>query len=176
MNESKNNYIDNAAFYAALIKYKAECDASPDNIPQVSNYIGNCIIKIAEGMARRPNFNGYSWRNDMIGDGIETCIRYVKSFDPEKSKNPFGYFSQIVWYAFISRIQAEKKQSKIKREILRFADADIMTLQEHDKDGEFTANINEFLSSIGDEETIMHKEPKTIAPGKLEQFMEKRTT
>lgn len=166
-------YVNKEAMYAALQEYKIACKANPDNIPRVPEYIGECIVKIAEGMAKRPNFNRYSWIDDMKGDGIETCLKYVKSFDPEKSKNPFGYFSQVVWYSFISRIQSEKKQSKIKREIVRHANFDTMTLQEHDSDGEFTANINEFLASIGDDAPVDVPTPKAVPKGKLESFFDK---
>lgn len=165
-------YVNKEAFYNALVEYKIACEANPENIPKVPDFIGACILKIADGMAKRPNFNRYSWIEDMKGDGIETCLKYVKSFDPDKSKNPFGYFSQVIWYSFISRIQLEKKQSKIKREIIRHANFDTMTLQEHDEDGEFTANINEFLASIGDD-TPIHVTHKTAPKGKLESFFEK---
>lgn len=144
-------YVNNADFYAALVEYKKLCVASPDDIPTVPRYIGECLLKIATNLARRPNFAGYSWRDDMIGDAVETCLKYVKSFDPELSKSPFGYFTQCCWYSFIGRITLEKKQSKIKRELVRYANFDSFSLQGHDEDGEFTMQLQDFLTGIGDD-------------------------
>ena len=82
-------------------------------VPPVSNYLGECFLKIANHLSYRPNFINYTYRDDMISDGIENCLQYIHNFDPEKSKNPFAYFTQIIYYAFIRRIQKEKKQTHI---------------------------------------------------------------
>jgi len=165
-------YVDPVKFYEALVAYKADCALFPvDEPPRVPEYIGECILKIAQNLARRPNFANYSWRNDMIGDAIETSLKYVKSFDPTRSKSAFGYFSQICWFAFIGRIQTEKKQGKIKREMVRYANFDTFALQEADMDGEYVTQMNEFLLSLGDEPA--HVTPVKKAPkGKLEAFFD----
>ena len=82
--------------------------------PIVSRYIGECIMLIATRLATRPNFVGYSYKDEMISDGIENCLAYIHNFNPEKSTNPFAYFTQIIYYAFLRRIQKEKKQLYIK--------------------------------------------------------------
>lgn len=110
-------YIDNKLFFEEMKKYKELCRISDEKneiSPKIPNYIGECFYKIATKLANKPNFINYSYKEEMIGDGIENCINYVKSFDPEKSNNPFAYFTQIVWHSFIHRIQKEKKQQYIK--------------------------------------------------------------
>lgn len=102
-------------------KFKQACsDAEEmgDNPPPVPNYIGECFLKIANGLSYRPNFINYTYRDEMISDGIENCLMYVYNFNPDKSKNPFAYFTQIIYYAFIRRIQREKKQTHIKHKII----------------------------------------------------------
>ena len=113
----KKNYVNNKDLLNALIEYRAnvaEAENVGDKVPQVPNYIGECIYLIATRLATKPNFSGYSYKEDMISDGIENCLQYIHNFNPEKSQNPFAYFTQIIWYAFLRRIQKEKKQMYIK--------------------------------------------------------------
>ena len=106
------HYINNADFLKALIDYKTRKSENPKE--PIPNYIGECWMKIAEGLSHKPNFINYPHREDMIGDGIENCLMYFNNFDPEKSKNPFAYFTQIIYYAFLRRIGKEKKQLYVK--------------------------------------------------------------
>lgn len=113
----KRNYVNNKDLLAALIEYQKQCkeaEDSGDEPPRVPNYVGECIYQIATRLATKPNFSGYSYKDDMISDGIENCLQYIHNFDPEKSSNPFAYFTQIIWYAFLRRIQKEKKQMYIR--------------------------------------------------------------
>lgn len=113
----KRNYVNNPDLLQALIEYRAACkeaEDAGDRNPQVPEYIGKCILLIATRLATKPNFSGYSYKEEMISDGIENCLQYIHNFDPEKSQNPFAYFTQIIWYAFLRRIQKEKKQTYIK--------------------------------------------------------------
>lgn len=101
------NYVNNADLLNALILYKKVCkeaEDSGDPLPKVPDYIGQCIMQIATRLATKPNFYNYSYKEDMIMDGIENCLLYINNFDPEKSSNPFAYFTQIIWYAFLRRI------------------------------------------------------------------------
>jgi len=95
-------------------KLLKESEAVGDNTPPVTDYIGKCFWDIACGLANKPNFINYTYKDEMIMDGVENCIRYCHNFDPEKSKNPFSYFTQIIYYAFLRRIEKEKKQTYIK--------------------------------------------------------------
>ena len=69
--------------------------------PPISNYLGSCFLKIATHLSYKPNFVNYMFREDMISDGIENCVQYIHNFDPEKSKNPFAYFTQVIHLSLI---------------------------------------------------------------------------
>jgi len=121
MEKKKQHYLDNKEFLRALIEYKksvAKAKESGLPKPRVNNYIGGCFLKIATHLSYRPNFINYMYKDDMICDGIENCIQYVDNFDPEKSTNPFAYFTQIVYYAFLRRIAKEKRQMDIKDKLI----------------------------------------------------------
>jgi len=112
-----SHYIDNKKFLEEIINYKKEVKkAKRENLPKpgVNNYIGQCFMDIAENLAKKPNFANYPFKEEMIGDAVENCMMYTTNFDPAKSKNPFAFFTQIIFYAFLRRIQKEKKQLYIK--------------------------------------------------------------
>ena len=114
MNKNKKqHYVNNNDFLDAMVTYRdlvIDCKTSDASRPKMPNYIGECFIKIATHLSYKPNFINYTFRDEMIADGIENCIQYVDNFDPAKSKNPFAYFTQIIYFAFLRRIQKEKKQ------------------------------------------------------------------
>ena len=115
------HYVNNKEFLAALEVYIAQVNRAKLNDkepPQIPRYIGECFLKIANHLSYKPNFVNYMFKDDMIGDGIENCITYIDNFDPNKSRNPFAYFTQIIYYAFLRRIQKEKKQVDIKTKII----------------------------------------------------------
>lgn len=119
--KTKRNYVNNAEFLAAMIKYKKavrEAEDSGEEPPRIPNYIGECLYQIANRLAYKPNFINYTYRDDMIADGLENAIMCVNNFDPEKSNNPFAYFTQVIWFAFIRRIHKEKKQTYIRHKVL----------------------------------------------------------
>ena len=115
------HYVNNKEFLAALENYFAEVERAALNDkpkPQIPRYIGECFLKIANHLSYKPNFVNYMFKDYMICDGIENCVRYIANFNPEKSKNPFAYFTQIIYYAFLRRISQEKKQLEIKNKII----------------------------------------------------------
>ena len=123
--DDSNHYVNNKEFYQHMIGWKKdikEAESVGEPNPPVTDYIGECFLKIAEHLSYKPNFINYPYKEEMIGDGIENCIMYAHNFDPEKSKNPFSYFTQIIYYAFLRRIQKEKKQSYIKYKAIEAAD------------------------------------------------------
>ena len=108
-------------FLAALIKLREDREIAEirgKEKPRIPRYIGECFLKIATHLSFKPNFVNYMFKEDMISDGIENCVQYIHNFNPEKSQNPFAYFTQIIHYAFLRRIQKEKKQLEIKNKIL----------------------------------------------------------
>ena len=115
------HYVNNKEFLAALIKYQEDIEIArlqDKTKPVIPRYIGECFLKIANHLSFKPNFVNYMFKEDMISDGIENCVQYIHNFDPEKSKNPFAYFTQIIHYAFLRRIQREKRQLEIKNKII----------------------------------------------------------
>lgn len=175
----KNNYIDNQKFMASLIEYKEnliEAEKTNSPKPKISNFIGECFYKLANNLAKRPNFCMYSYKDEMVSDAIENCIMYMNNFDPSNSKqNPFGYFTKICWYAFVRRIAKEKKQQYIKykatenfgvldeEELLELGDGTIAQIQIYD-------NMYEFISNYEDD---LEKKKEVIKKKKgLEEFLE----
>ena len=115
------HYVNNKEFLAALIKYQEDIEIArlqDKTKPQIPRYIGECFLKIANHLSFKPNFVNYMFKEDMISDGIENCVQYIHNFNPEKSRNPFAYFTQIIHYAFLRRIQREKRQLEIKNKII----------------------------------------------------------
>jgi len=117
MRNKSEHYVDNKEFLKLMLEFKEETEAAKTNgkeTPKIPNEIGEIFVKIATHLSFKSNFINYAFREDMIADGIENCIQYVHNFDPEKSRNPFAYFTQIIYYAFLRRIQKEKKQLYVR--------------------------------------------------------------
>lgn len=116
--------------------------------PKAPEYVGVCVMKIAEKMATRPNFSNYTYKDEMISDAIENVFQYIHNFDPEKAQSAksgaFSYVSLIVWRAFIRRMKKEKKEQDIKK---RSFENDVLNdklsnLQDHDKNTYYSETIN----------------------------------
>ena len=119
--KKSEHYVNNKELLQALIVYREKVAHAKENDlpkPRITNYLGECFLKIATHLSYKPNFVNYMFRDDMISDGIENCVQYIHNFDPEKSRNPVAYFTQIIHYAFLRRIQKEKKQLDIKTKII----------------------------------------------------------
>jgi hypothetical protein len=125
--KKRDHYIDNDLFFTEMSAWRKQVDAADaagTTHPPVTHYIGECFMKIAEHLSRKPNFINYPYRDEMISDGIENCLLYAYNFDPKKSTNPFSYFTQIIYYAFLRRIQKEKKQAYIKLKKIEMSSVD----------------------------------------------------
>ena len=158
--------------------YKAESEGLPT--PQVSNYLGECFMNIAKGLGMKHNFRRYSFLDDMVMDGVITCLKYIKSFDPDmvskrtnKPVSPLGYFTQICFFAFLSRIQLEEKESIVKWELLIKTDIDSYTQDADEPD--FQLNMSEFIKSLGpqkliDKKSKKEKTDKKQTPSPLDQL------
>jgi len=142
--KKSEHYVNNKELLAALIDYRAEvavAKAKDLPKPRISNYLGECFLKIATHLSYKPNFVNYMFRDDMISDGIENCVQYIHNFDPNKSKNPFAYFTQIIHYAFLRRIQKEKKQLEIKTKIIEKTGYDEVMVVD---DGALTSSSSDY--------------------------------
>ena len=177
------HYVDNAKFLEEMIEYKKQYHISKSNgeeLPIISEYLGSVFLKIAQRLSFRPNFINYAFKDDMISDGIENCLHYIHNFDPEKSSNPFAYFTQIIYYAFIRRIQKEKKQLYIKfksmqnyeisPEFVNFMDydEDFSSVGDY-KNSDFRVMVDEFVDNF--EKSKKKKAVKKSEPTNLELFM-----
>ena len=128
------HYVNNKDLLDAIIIHRARISEAKERElpkPRISNYLGDCFLKIATHLSYKPNFVNYMFREDMISDGIENCIQYIHNFDPEKSRNPFAYFTQIIHFAFLRRIQKEKKQLEVKNKLIERSGYDeVMVIDE----------------------------------------------
>ena len=131
------HYVDNKKLLEAMKDFRKalnKAKKAKEPMPRIPPYVGECIMKISTHLAFRPNFSNYPFREEMISDGIENCLQYIENFDPKKSENPFAYFTQIIYYAFLRRIQKEKKFLYTKHAARQFAQitGGMTNNQEHD--------------------------------------------
>lgn len=115
------NYVNNGQLYEVMVDFigkRREAIAADVEVPRIPNYVGECISLIANRLATKPNFSGYSFIDEMISDGIENCIMYIHNFNPDKSKNPFGYITLIIHHAFLRRIEKESKHSYVRHKLM----------------------------------------------------------
>jgi len=173
---AKNHYINNKDFLTEMIRYRqgiAKAKRNGDKKPQIPRYVAECFMKIAENLSHKPNFLSYTFRDEMVADAIENCVMYVDNFDPSKSGNPFAYFTQITYFAFLRRIQKEKKQLYVKYKATENAGTlDEFELNQNE-DGTFRQfelyeNISEFIENY----EIARNKKKIEKKIALEKFVE----
>jgi len=148
---SKIHYVDNKKLNEAMTAFVAKCKEAEEvgePRPKIPEYIGECIYKIATRLATNRNFSSYSYKDEMIADGIEVCIRYLHNFNPEKSNNPFSYFTQIIYYAFLQRISKEKKQAYIRAK--SFENSAIMNTMVDDGNSPYFTNLQQMYEIDSD--------------------------
>jgi DNA-directed RNA polymerase specialized sigma subunit len=179
---SKKHYVNNEKFLEQMKEFRIKVKHAKENNlqrPRVPEYIGECIFKIASHLARKPNFANYTFKDDMISDGVENCLLYIDNFDPEKSSNPFAYFTQIIYYAFLRRIQKEKKQLYVKYKSME--NEVINSLIENNGEDLVAGHLNGILHDSYSEEfirdfinTFEDNKRRKIRKrkSKLEEFME----
>ena len=175
MPRKKQHYVDNEKFLEVMRNYREEYLKAKDDetiLPQIPDYAGECFLKIANGLSYKPNFINYTYRQEMISDGIENCLQYIHNFNPEKSKNPFAYFTQIIYYAFIRRIQKEKKQTHVKNKLIEKQNYDVFTTMEHD-DTKYSVQGFDPTIMLPDEDVYKpKKKEQPDKPEALENFMD----
>ena len=173
--KKSEHYVNNKEFLAAMVEYKKLVDKAKKEgkkNPRVPDYVGECFLKIANHLSYRPNFINYTFRDDMISDGIENCLQYLNNFNPKTSNNPFAYFTQIIYYAFIRRIQKEKKQAHVKNKIIENMNVDMMLIQD-DGDSSTPNPYADYLQkNFLPEEDVYKPKKKKDKPKGLELFYE----
>ena len=168
------HYVDNKKFLEAMVEWKTKCEKAEEmgeESPPITNYIGECFLKIATHLSYRPNFINYTYRDDMISDGIENCLQYVANFNPEKSKNPFAYFTQIIYYAFLRRISKEKKQTHVRNKIIEKTAYEAWTTMDGD-DTSYSVEGFDPNIMLPEEDVYKPKKKLTDKSKGLEPFME----
>ena len=173
--QKKPHYVDNKVFLQAMIEWKEKYNLAEQNgkeRPPVSNYIGECFLKIATHLSYRPNFINYTYRDDMIADGIENCLQYVNNFNPEKSNNPFAYFTQIIYYAFLRRIAKEKKQTHVRNKMIEKVNYDSFVTMDGDDTTYYVRGFDPTVM-LPDEDVYKPKKKENVKTKGLENFMEK---
>lgn len=171
------HYVDNKEFLDALIEYRAlvlEAKEKGLEKPIVSRYLGECFIKISTHLSYKANFINYTFKDDMISDGIENCLTAVEKFDPDRSSNPFAYYTQIIYFAFIRRIQKEKKQTATKYKMLENIDIDQIVTQSEDNH----EMVNHLLEMVRRQSDLIDPDRKTIKgkPGRKKKVVEDTRT
>lgn len=166
--DNPTHYVNKEEMRQALIEHRAAClkaESEGKELPGVSNYLGDCFIKIAKGLAMKYNFRDYSYVNDMVMDGVYTCLKYVRSFDPDKiSKitnkpvSAFSYFTQVCFYSFVNRIKTETKEADIKWALV--LETDLESFSQGEEGEEFKVNMAEFMNSLGPRRIQERKEKK----------------
>ena len=119
------HYVNNVDLYNALVTWQKDCRrAKRKKLPKpaLPDFVAECMMKMANRLSQKAGFVNYTYREDMVGDALESCLRYIHNFNPTKSTNAFAYITQIIHNAFIRRIQKEQKQLYVKMRIVDQAD------------------------------------------------------
>lgn len=163
--KKSEHYVNNKELLESLIVYKSKVEKASEiyfekydkyppksgaweGKPRIPNYLGECFLKIATHLSYKPNFVNYMFREDMCSDGIENCVQYIHNFNPNKSENPFAYFTQIIYYAFLRRIQREKRQLEIKNKILERSGYNEVFTDDNNIDGGNYSDFNSIKDSV----------------------------
>ena len=120
--KDKPHYVNNAQFSQSVVDYCTlvkESKESGGKQPIIPDYIATCFLKICEGLSHKANFVRYTYREEMVMDAVENCLKAIQNYNIEAATrtgkpNAFAYFTQISWFAFLRRIEKEKKQQDIK--------------------------------------------------------------
>ena len=152
--KEKPHYVNNREFSEAVVEYCTEAQKSKSEgatSPVVPDYIASCFLKIAEGLSHKANFVRYTYREEMVMDAVENCLKAIENYNIEAATrsgkpNAFAYFTQISWYAFLRRIQKEKKQQDIKMKFI--SEADVSEFLDDDEVGSFRNQTSPFVDTL----------------------------
>ena len=176
--QDKPHYVNNKEFTNAVIEYCTEvqaCRKAGEPEPMVTNYLAESLLKINERLSHKSNFVRYTYREEMVMDGVENCLKALANFDPTASTrggnpNAFGYFTQISWFAFLRRIQKEKRQQDLKLKYIAESGLDEFMI-DPDEDPEvakvvrnFVDNLRRRIDEVKDkDEKFNHYKKKTLS-------------
>jgi hypothetical protein len=187
---SRAHYVDNKKFSQAVVDYVKqvrEAESNNQPVPIVPNYIGESFLKICEGLSNKSNFNRYTYREEMVMDAVENCLKAVMNYNIDTATrtglpNAFAYFTQIAFYAFLRRIAKEKKQQDIKWRYLDNADIEQLIHYDssqmgdlHDSERQFIDYLRDRIDKVRTQDAVIkevaEKEKKSKKNTGLEMFM-----
>jgi hypothetical protein len=172
------HYVDNQKFHREIVEFRKALEEARrlgNEEPRIPDYIGECICKIAQRLSMRPSFMNYSFRDEMISDGIENSILYFKDYNPEIGQNPFAYFTQVIYYAFLRRIAKEEKNRytlyKSFQELISTHDVGLFVDSDdnHLIPTKLYDNIHAFMEKFEKKENFKKEKRKQMKSG-LENF------
>lgn len=191
--KNKPHYVNNREFSLAVVEYVKTvraAESSGEEIPKVTNYIAECFLKIAEGLSHKSNFIRYTYREEMVMDAVENCLKAVLNYNIEAATrtgnpNAFAYFTQICYYAFLRRIAKEKKQQDVKFKFIEKAGIEDLIHYDENMAGDthasermFVDDLRERIGKVRDTDSALkefaHEEKKAERESKkkgLELFM-----
>jgi len=181
--EKKQNvhYVNNAQFSQAVVDYVTEVNKAREiekPIPVVPDYIAQCFMRIAEGLSHKSNFIRYTYREEMVMDAVENCLKAIHNYNLETATrtgkpNAFAYFTQITWYAFLRRIAKEKKQQDVKMKFL--SKASIEEFISGDADAESMQAVSSYVDTLRERIDRVKETDKQIKEfAKVEKKKKKR--
>ena len=154
--QDRPHYVNNANFSQAVVEYVTVLNKARDageQLPIVPDYIARCFLKIAEGLSHKSNFIRYTYREEMVMDAVENCLKAIENYNLEAATrtgkpNAFAYFTQISWYAFLRRIAKEKKQQDVKIKYMTQSGVEEFIIE----NGDATSGqvMNAFVSQLKD--------------------------
>jgi hypothetical protein len=187
------HYVNNADFSQAVVEYVERVNvakAKNKPLPVVTDYIAQCFLRIAEGLSHKSNFIRYTYREEMVMDAVENCLKAIGNYDLEAATrtgkpNAFAYFTQITWYAFLRRIAKEKKQQDVKLKYLtqsgieNFVDLELGDEMSQQVVGAFVDNLRDRIDKVKQQDTVINdyakqekRKKRTItADSDLSEFM-----
>jgi hypothetical protein len=178
--KAKPHYVNNKEFSLAVVEYVKSVNVAKEaekEIPKVTNYVASCFMKISEGLSHRPNFVRYTYREEMVMDGVENCLRAINNYNIETATrtgnpNAFSYFTQICFFAFIRRITKEKKQQEIKFKYIEKMGIEDFAAMGMDENG--AAQTMEYVDTLRQRiDQIRTKDDKIKEFAKIEKEREK---
>ena len=188
------HYVNNADFSQAVVEYVERVNAAKaknEPLPIVTDYIAQCFLRIAEGLSHKSNFIRYTYREEMVMDAVENCLKAIGNYDLEAATrtgkpNAFAYFTQITWYAFLRRIAKEKKQQDVKLKYItqsgieNFVDLELGDETSQRIVGAFVDGLKDRIDKVKQHDAVIHnyvKEEKrkkrtVTVDSDLSEFME----
>ena len=169
------HYVNNADFSQAVVDYVTlveQAKESKTTIPKVPDYVAQCFLRIAEGLSHKANFIRYTYREEMVMDAVENCLKAIGNYNLEAATrtgkpNAFAYFTQISWFAFLRRIAKEKKQQDVKMKYLTQSGIENFIINDHGDEmsqqvvDAFVDTLRDRIDKVKSQDTLLKEYART---------------